>query len=391
MAVYKIFPEKDASIYSEFPLLNTGLDEVLSVSTYYNTLYPNVSRFLIQFSQTEIEDIINTKISGSVTDATGSLITGSNAAIFKSNLRCFVSDITGLNSNTTLEVYPISGSWNMGTGRYPNNPQTTNGVGWTYRSSNGVNAWPSTFNPYVTSSYSGSNIGGGTWYTGSSLGLNVTASQELSYSSNKDLNVDVTNTVLNWYSASNSLGGFSNDGFIIKQSDSDEFIADRNYVTTVDYFSIDTHTIYPPQLEFKWSDFSFNTGSSTNTIINTSRMVATLDNNGGTYRRGSVEKFRINSRPQFPIRVFQTASIYTTNNYLPTASYYAVKDLDTNEFVIDFDTTYTKISADDESSYFTLYMNGLEPERYYQILIKTEIGGEILILSDNYYFKVING
>ena len=391
MAVYKIFPEKDASIYSEFPLLNTGLDEVLSVSTYYNTLYPNVSRFLIQFSQTEIEDIINTKISGSVTDATGSLITGSNAAIFKSNLRCFVSDVTGLNSNTTLKVYPISGSWNMGTGRYPNNPQTTNGVGWTYRSSNGVNAWPSTFNPYVTSSYSGSNIGGGTWYTGSSLGLNVTASQELSYSSNKDLNVDVTNTVLNWYSASNSLGGFSNDGFIVKQSDSDEFIADRNYVTTVDYFSIDTHTIYPPQLEFKWSDFSFNTGSSTNTIINTSRMVATLDNNGGTYRRGSVEKFRINSRPQFPIRVFQTASIYTTNNYLPTASYYAVKDLDTNEFVIDFDTTYTKISADDESSYFTLYMSGLEPERYYQILIKTEIGGEVLILSDNYYFKVING
>tara|TARA_R110001632_G_scaffold58950_1_gene143457 strand:- start:1280 stop:2455 length:1176 start_codon:yes stop_codon:yes gene_type:complete len=391
MAIYKIFPEKDASIYSEFPLLNTGLDEILSVSTYYNTLYPNVSRFLIQFSQTEIEDIINTKISGSVTDATGSLITGSNAAIFKSNLRCFVSDITGLNSNTTLKIYPISGSWNMGTGRYPNNPQTTNGVGWTYRSSNGVNAWPSTFNPYVTSSYSGSNIGGGTWYTGSSLGLNVTASQELSYSSNKDLNVDVTNTVLNWYSASNSLGGFSNNGFIVKQSDSDEFIADRNYVTTVDYFSIDTHTIYPPQLEFKWSDFSFNTGSSTNTIINTSRMVATLDNNGGTYRRGSVEKFRINSRPQFPIRVFQTASIYTTNNYLPTASYYAVKDLDTNEFVIDFDTTYTKISADDESSYFTLYMSGLEPERYYQILIKTEIGGEVLILSDNYYFKVING
>jgi hypothetical protein len=376
MAVYKIFPEKDASIYSEFPLLNTGLDEVLSVSTYYNTLYPNVSRFLIQFSQTEINDLLDTKI---------------GTASFQTNLRTYLSDVTGLNSNTTLEVYPISGSWNMGTGRYPNNPQTTNGVGWTYRSSNGVGAWPSTFNPYVTSSYSGSNVGGGTWYTGSALGLNVTASQELSYSSNKDLNVDVTNTILNWYSASNSLGGFTNDGFIVKQSDSDEFIADRNYVTTVDYFSIDTHTIYPPQLEVKWDDYVFNTGSSTNTIINTSRMVASLDNNEGTYRRGSVEKFRINSRPQFPIRVFQTASIYTTNNYLPTASYYAVKDLDTNEFVIDFDTTYTKISADDESSYFTLYMNGLEPERYYQILIKTEIGGEVLILSDNYYFKVING
>ena len=49
------------------------------------------------------------------------------------------------------------------------------------------------------------------------------------------------------------------------------------------------------------------------------------------------------------------------------------------------------MSADDESSYFTLYMNGLEPEKYYQILVKTEIGGEVLILDDHYYFKVING
>jgi hypothetical protein len=223
------------------------------------------------------------------------------------------------------------------------------------------------------------------------LGLDVTASQVLSYSSNKDLNIDVTNTVLTWYSASNGLGGFTNDGFIVKQSDGDEFIADRNYVTTVQYFSIDTHTIYPPQLEVKWDDYVFNTGSNSNSIIDTSRMVASLDNNAGTYRRGSIEKFRVNCRPQFPPRVFQTASIYTNNNYLPTASYYAIKDLDTNEFVIDFDTTYTKISADDESSYFTLYMNGLEPERYYQILVKTEIGGEVLILDDHYYFKVING
>ena len=72
------------------------------------------------------------------------------------------------------------------------------------------------------------------------------------------------------------------------------------------------------------------------------------------------EKFRINCRPQFPTRTFQTASAYTINYYLPTSSYYAIKDLYTNEFVIDFDTNYTQISADSESSYFTLYMNGLE-------------------------------
>jgi hypothetical protein len=46
-------------------------------------------------------------------------------------------------------------------------------------------------------------------------------------------------------------------------------------------------------------------------------------------------------------------------------------DLDTNEFVIDFDTKYTKISADEQGNYFNIYMSGLEPERYFKILIKT--------------------
>ena len=312
-------------------------------------------------------------------------------ASFQSNLKTYIADITGLNSTTTLEVYPVSGSWNMGTGRYSSVPQTQNGVCWTSKLSANDGDWPITFSPYVTASYQIATPGGGTWYTGSSLGLNVTQSQELSYSSNKDLNVDVTNTVLTWYSGSNALGGFLNDGFLVKQSNNDEFVANRNYVTTVKYFSIDTHTIYPPELEMQWRDFDFNTGSSTNTIINTTQMVASLGNNPGTFNRGSIEKFRINCRPQFPQRVFQTASLYSINHYLPTSSFYAIKDLDTNEFVIDFNTDYTQISADSESSYFTLYMNGLEPERYYQILIKTILGGETLILNDNYYFKVING
>jgi hypothetical protein len=376
MAVYKLFPEKDSSIYSGFSLMNTGLDEILEVSTFYNSTSPEVSRYLIKFSQNEINDLLDNKV-------------GSNT--FQVNLRNYIANITGINTDTTLEVWPISGSWNMGTGRYSNDPIVTNGVSWKSRLSSGSGNWSTSYTDYVTASYSGSNEGGGTWYTGSALGLEITASQVLSYSSEKDLNVNVTNTILNWYSASNSLGGFTNDGFIVKQSNSDEFIANQDYVTTVKYFSIDTHTIYPPQLEFKWQDYTYDTGSSSNTIINTSRMMATLDNNAGTYRRGSVEKIRINSRPSISSKSISNCFIYTTNYYLPTASYYAVKDLDTNEFVINFDTTYTQISADSESSYFTLYMNGLEPERYYQILIKTNIDGETLVLDDNYYFKVING
>ena len=62
MAVYKLFPEKDASIYSQFPLLNTGIDEILDVSTFFTSANPQVSRFLVKFSQSEIEDVLTNKI-----------------------------------------------------------------------------------------------------------------------------------------------------------------------------------------------------------------------------------------------------------------------------------------------------------------------------------------
>ena len=59
--------------------------------------------------------------------------------------------------------------------------------------------------------------------------------------------------------------------------------------------------------------------------------------------------------------------------------------------VIYFDTTYTKISCDNTSNYFKLYMDGLEPERYYQILYKVILNdGETVIIDDvSNYFKIV--
>ncbi len=57
--------------------------------------------------------------------------------------------------------------------------------------------------------------------------------------------------------------------------------------------------------------------------------------------------------------------------------------------VFDFDTTYTKISADDTSNYFDIYMDGLQPERYYRLLIKTEIDGSTSIVDTDQTFKVV--
>ena len=96
--------------------------------------------------------------------------------------------------------------------------------------------------------------------------------------------------------------------------------------------------------------------------------------------------------PKYPDRTFLTSSLYTTNYFLPESqSLYAIKDTETNEFVIDFDNEYTRISSDYSSSYFDLYCNGLEPERYYTILVKTSIGGVVKVFDENIMFKIAKG
>jgi hypothetical protein len=371
MAVYKIFPSKDATIYSKYPNKNTGLDEILSVSIEdsQNSGNTQANRILIQFLDTEIADIISNKING---------------ATWSASLKLYTSVTNGLNSTTTIEIYPISGSWSMGTGKYAYNPEYNNGVSWYARSSSGSGNWStSAYSPFVTASYD-ATLGGGTWYTGSSntTVLPIFTTQSFSFYDDKDINADVTNIVKAWLSSS-----IPNNGFILKQEV--EFIDSLEYNNTIEYFSRDTHTIYPPQLEFKWNDFSFNTGSLTE--INILPATIAVDNNAGNFYPDSINRFRVNARPEYPNRVFSTASYFTQNYYLPTSSYYAIKDLDTNEYVIDFDTQFTKLSVDPEGSYFDLYMNGLEPERYYTILIKTIIDGSTIVFNDNFIFKIING
>jgi hypothetical protein len=372
MAVYKIFPVKDASIYSLYPNKNTGLDEILESSTNIDISgTPQSSRFLVQFSDTEINDIITNKISGSQ---------------WQANFKGYAAVLNGLNLTTTLEFYPLSGSWDMGTGKYSYTPEYTNGVSWAWKSYSGSNAWStSNLSAYVTASYSGS-AGGGTWYTGSANAtvLPIYSTQSFNYFDSGDINVNITNMVKAWYS-----GSIPNNGFIAKQAV--EFVDSEDYQIEMKFFSRDTHTIYPPQLEFRWRDYVFNTGSSTTTILSTQTATVAIDENPGLFYPESVNKFRVNSRPTYPARTFQTSSYYTTNYYLPTSSFFAVKDLDTNEFVIDFNDQYTQLSADEQSSYFTLYMNGLEPERYYKILIKSIINGSTIVFDNNYSFKVVNG
>lgn len=398
MAIYKIFPEKDATMYSLFPQMNTGLDEIIEISNLNFAVdsNPQVARYLLQFDQDNLDNLISTKGSGSNWDI---------------DLNCYIATAQGIIMDSRVYVYPVSGAWAMGTGKYLDQPLVTNGVSWEWQTLQDGKRWPSltsSLAPYTTASYSGNNRGGGVWYTGSDLpDLDLAGAQTFTYHSDKDLKINVTDIAKAWYSASQNIYSpytkIENNGFIVKWESTAsyedpagnyqiEFNGNLNIQPVLQYYSMDTHTIYPPCLDFKWDDSSWNTGSSTLPTLETSQAYLSIMNNNGFFYSQSIQQFRVDCRPQFPPITFQTSSVYTNNYYLPSgSSYWAIKDLDTNEYIVNFDSSYTKISADSEGNYFTVYMNGLQPERYYTILIQTTIGGTTQVMDSNYNFKVING
>lgn len=366
MAVYKIFASADASLYSSQPARNTGLDEILEVSVKNSDqplnffvdpvpseplLQDDLRRSLVLFSNEDLDKI--------KTFRTGS---------WQANLRLYLANAENLTTSYSLQIGQVSSSWTMGTGKLSDNPQTRNGVNW-YNTSSFISTttnWPNA-QYYLTP-------GGGNW-SGSLL------TQSFDYKDSKDVDANVTSIVNNWFS------GSANYGFIVKhpqaiENNSGSYIA-------LSFFSVDTHTIYPPTIEMKWDDSSYSTGSLS--VINNTDTVVTLGNNTNVYKYGTDKfKFRVNARDKYPTRVFTTSSLYTTNKALPQTSYWALQDVKTEDMVINFDTSYTKISCDATSSYFNMYMNGLEPERYYKVLIRTDLAdGESWEIDNNLIFKVV--
>jgi hypothetical protein len=374
MAVYKLFPTQDATLYSLYPTMNTGLDAILEVSNRLDLSgTPDIARYLIQFNTNEIQDVINNKIAGN------------SSSIYLKN---FIAEAQGINQNTLLEVRATAQEWNNGNGYTLDNPIVEDGVSWTYSLYSGSGAWSmggSNSGGTYTGSYDStySSQGGGNWYTSS----NYLVTESFSLRNVKDIEINTTNIVNAWYSAS-----LPNYGFLVKLTGSLEFNSSEYVQPVFKFYSVDTNTIYPPTLEFRWRDYStVLTGSATGSIVTTSNIKMSLSENPGTFFPESINRFYINVSPLYPTRVYQTSSLYTNLNYLPTASYYAIKDLDTNEYVVNFDDNYTQISSDSTGNYFDVYMSGLEPERYYKILIKSTIQGSTIIYDDSYYFKVING
>ena len=117
MAIYKLFPYKDTTLYSFYPDMNTGIDPITDISNLNIAVdsNPQVARFLTEFVQDEIKDVINNKISGSQWDV---------------DFRSYIATAQGIVEATDIAVYPIAQYWYNGTGTYLDQPLTTDGATW---------------------------------------------------------------------------------------------------------------------------------------------------------------------------------------------------------------------------------------------------------------------
>jgi hypothetical protein len=118
--------------------------------------------------------------------------------------------------------------------------------------------------------------------------------------------------------------------------------------------------------------------------------VAVVQNVPPTVKSGNLIRINVFGRPEYPFKNFQRRTQFTqylTPQYLPTASYYAIKDNETEQNFIDFDN-YTRLSCDETGNYFVLDTTGLPQERYFKILIKTEQSGSVYVFDQGNIFKI---
>ena len=369
MAVYKIFPAADATIYSAYPAKNTGRDEVIEVSVknsqdglryinrslltqspYYSydlaandnytttgEIFPSsdIRRSLIQFSDQDLQ-ILRTFASQSVS--------GSWDAYLKLSL-AFAQN---LSNPYTIEAYAVSQSWTMGTGKYATVPEIRNGVCWNnvggynitpiwksaifpnfywetatatwenftdywdwlppFWSASLVTSWEDATPVWEWDPTSGFVSGGGSWNAG------LASSQSFDYMSNKDINMKVTDIADAWFN-----GQWPNYGIILKHKQDLE--DDQNTFIDLKYFSVDTHTIYPPCIELRWDDSHYYPVGG-RYVLN-DQITITLANNPGQFKKDAVHKFRTSTRYTYPTRQFTTSSVYLSSLYLSQESYWA--------------------------------------------------------------------
>jgi len=360
MAYYFLTASKDASVYLQQPDQNCGLDEILEVSKVYYGNIKDVSRALIQFN----------------VDNFSSSLSNGDVGFEEATLVLRETESEELPLNFTIDINPISASWEMGNGtRFDD--ITTSGVTWNYREGDSSDRWVNNvvngsivFAPNSTGSFSGV---GGVWYS------NLSSSQDFAYKT-KDINADISSIFQSWLS-----GSIQNDGLIIKHENSVE--EDTNDYGILRFFSKETHTIHQPKVRIGWDDVTFTTGSLTE--LDSEEIKVGIRNFKKEYKVNTTPKLRVVGRDLYPAKTFSSTAQYGITKFLPTTSYYQIRDYHSNDIIVPF-SDYTKLSCDSNGNFFNLNLSNWEVDRVYKIELKTTIGGVDYFFDEDYTFSVIS-
>ena len=344
--------------------------------TYTNE--PEYSRILIKFDVTEISRSIS---NGSI----------SSNSTFKLKLK--TTEASELPVDYAVYGYPISQSWTMGIGRFSTGGDLI-GASWNNKTESGSLWYISGSN--ITTGTSASINQGGTWYntvpltyqynsssfcTSSFSGSSLICSQSYDYTTS-DINMDITNIVKGWV-----CGCIPNEGIILISSL--ESSTTNGIDSTVKFFSKETNTIYQPYIDIAWDDSVYTTGSMV-PLTGTTPYTIVMQNLSKEYKFGSIPRINVFAREKFPLKNFTKGyqqSSYLSSSLLPSASYYSIKDNESENVVIDFDDN-TKLSSDGNIHYFNVDTTGLPVERFYRILIKTTFNNQTNIFDNGNIFKI---
>jgi hypothetical protein len=334
---------QDATIYERYPTLNTGLDEIIEVGKIIKSLDgPNQyasgsTRMLIQFDIPSLQQY---------------------PASSKYYLNLRIANATNVNRYQKLEVYPVSQSWVEGSGYfYQDVRNAEDGVTWIDRSNTA--AWVTSGSNYTTT---------------------ISASYIFSKVPIEDVKIDVTNLIAPVVSGSNTTPW---NGLILKFPMDDEL--DSTNIGNIKFFSGNTHTIFAPKLEIVQINQTFTTGSLKR--IPNGNVTIVPKNIKEAYTLGEIDKVYLVVREPYPDRKFDATQRYRNIYYLPSESYFRIRDQVADTVIYDFDQ-YSAINCDASGSYIILDTSGLDVNRYYTLDLKVKSNGLVFFPEFNYTFKI---
>jgi hypothetical protein len=319
--IYFVTASKDASVYDLTPTKNTGLDEILTISKHYSRFEErDNARTFIQF---DIDNI-------------PSYVTASNVELHLS-----LAQPEELAGSYTLYGYPVTESWEMGRGTWPETINT-DGINWEIQT--GVD-----FTTEVSQSF--------TYFGG-------------------DVNMDIKPIYDYWT-------GSVNYGIRLSHTSSIE-LSGLEY-GVLKFYSKETNTFLQPLMKLQWDDSVFTTGSLL--PLTDSQIIVRSKELRDSYNEGNKIKIKVIGRGLYPTKTFTNTFAYDDVKYLPQTSYYAVREEITKRIIVDF-SEYTKISCNSDGNFIIMDTSNFPKNRVYRLLFKVVRDGISEFIDDDLTFII---